>query len=99
MIRKMHTIIKKMNKFCDGYCKFLNASKTEREAVKYAVKAAEDKGFVEYKPGMTLKAGDKVYSNNRGKALILAVIGTEPLEKGARICAAHIDSPRLDLKQ
>lgn len=91
--------IKKMNKFCEGYCKFLNASKTEREAVKYAVKAAEDKGFVEYKPGMSLKAGDRIYSNNRGKSIILAVIGNEPLEKGARICAAHIDSPRLDLKQ
>ena len=91
--------IKKSNKFSEGYKKFLNAAKTEREAVKYAVSAAEEKGFVEYKPGMKLSAGDKIFYNNREKAIILAVIGTDSLAKGARICAAHIDSPRLDLKQ
>jgi len=91
--------VKKVFKFCDGYKEFLDEAKTEREAVKYAVKAAQDKGFTEYKPGMELKAGDKIYVNNRGKAVILAVIGTDPLENGAHICAAHIDSPRLDLKQ
>lgn len=91
--------IKKSNKFSEGYKKFLNVAKTEREAVKYAVSAAEEKGFVEYKPGMKLSAGDKIFYNNREKAIILAVIGTDSLAKGARICAAHIDSPRLDLKQ
>ena len=48
---------------------------------------------------MSLKAGDKIYFNNRGKAIILAIIGTEPIEKGVHLAAAHIDSPRLDLKQ
>ncbi len=91
--------IKKTNSFCEGYKEFLNLAKTEREANVYAIKAAEAKGFKEYKPGMGLRAGDKIYVNNRGKAVILAVIGTAPLEEGARICAAHIDSPRLDLKQ
>lgn len=91
--------IKKVNSFSEDYKKFLNAAKTEREAVKFAVKAAEEKGFKEYVPGMKLKAGDKIFSNNRGKALILAIIGSDPIESGARINAAHIDSPRLDLKQ
>ncbi len=91
--------VKKVNTFCEGYKKFLNAAKTEREANEYTIRAAQEKGFKEYKPGMGLSAGDKIYVNNRGKAVILAVIGTAPLEEGARICAAHIDSPRLDLKQ
>ena len=69
--------IKKSDKFCEGYKKFLNAAKTEREAVNYTVKLLEDHGFAEFKPGMGLKAGDKVYVNNRGKAVIMAVIGSE----------------------
>ena len=91
--------LKKCDKFSEGYKKFLNAAKTEREAVQFAVAAAEENGFVKLESGMKLKSGDKVYVNNRGKAIILAVIGKEPIEKGTRICAAHIDSPRLDLKQ
>lgn len=90
---------RKCDKFCESYKKFLDASKTEREAVFYAVHAAEEKGFRPYKPGEKLSAGDKIYVNNRGKAIILCVIGSEPLSEGIRICAAHIDSPRLDIKQ
>ena len=85
--------------YCKGYMSFLNESKTEREAVKNGIALAKKKGFVEYKSGMELKAGDKVYVSNRGKALMLAVIGKKPLEEGAVIAAAHVDSPRLDLKQ
>lgn len=81
------------------YMAYLNVSRTEREAVANAVKEAESFGFKEYTPGMKIKAGDKVYYNNRGKALILAVIGKESLENGAVIAGAHVDAPRLDLKQ
>ena len=77
----------------------MDAAKTEREAVEYTVKLLKDHGFIEFKPGMGLKAGDKVYVNNRGKAVIMAVIGGEGIKKGVKLCAAHIDSPRLDLKQ
>ncbi|MGN1087043.1 MAG: aminopeptidase [Porcipelethomonas sp.] len=91
--------IKKCDKFCEGYKAFLDAAKTEREAVEYTIKLIEDNGFVEYKPGMKLKAGDRIYRNNRGKAVMMAVIGKEDIKKGVRLCAAHIDSPRLDLKQ
>lgn len=85
--------------FCEKYKKFLDNAKTEREAVKSAVAMLEEKGFKEYKSGMKLAAGDKIYRNNRGKAVLMAIIGTEPIETGVRFCAAHIDSPRLDLKQ
>ncbi len=64
----------------------------------YTVAAAEKAGFRPLVPGMSLKAGDKVYRNNRGKSILLAVIGEESLNTGMNICAAHIDSPRLDLK-
>ncbi len=88
---------------CDAYCerykKFIDKNRTEREAVRGAVKLAEEKGFVSYKPGMALKAGDKIYKSVRGKALLLAVIGKKSMAEGANIAAAHIDSPRLDLKQ
>lgn len=85
--------------FCEDYKTFLDDAKTEREAVVKTVTLAEKCGFVEFKNGMSLKAGDKVYFNNRGKAVILAVIGKEPIENGVHLAAAHIDSPRLDLKQ
>ena len=91
--------IAKCDQFCEGYKDFLNQSKTEREAVKYAISTAERMGYVPFKKGMSLKAGDKVYYNNRGKAIVLAVIGKEDISKGVKICVAHIDSPRLDLKQ
>ena len=88
-----------MEDYCRGYMAFLNDARTEREAVKMAIEMAEDKGFVEYVDGMELKAGDKVYRNNRGKALMLAVIGKQSLENGTVIAGAHVDSPRIDLKQ
>lgn len=84
--------------YCEGYKKFLDAAKTEREAVKAAIKMAEDKGFVKFQIGKKYTAGDKVYVNNRGKTVAFAVIGKEAVEKGTNITAAHIDSPRLDLK-
>ena len=87
-----------VEEFCSGYKTFLGASKTERLAVKEALKLAKAYGFTEFDPTAKYAAGDKVYVNNRGKSLALAVIGTEPVEEGTRIAAAHIDSPRLDLK-
>ena len=85
--------------YCKDYMVFLNEAKTEREAVTEGIRLAEKKGFVPYKAGMELKAGSKIYSSNRGKALMLAVIGKKPLSEGSVIAAAHVDSPRLDLKQ
>ena len=84
--------------YCGEYMRYLNNSRTEREAVKNAIAEAEENGFVPYVPGMALKPGMKV-QNNRGKALLLAVIGTKSLAEGAVIAGAHVDSPRLDLKQ
>ena len=84
--------------FCEGYMGFLDAAKTEREAVERAVHLAEMNGFSAYDPGRRYQAGAKIYYNNRGKSVILAVIGRESLLHGARIVAAHIDSPRLDLR-
>ncbi|MBE6603177.1 MAG: aminopeptidase [Ruminococcaceae bacterium] len=86
-------------KYAKGYAAFLDAAKTEREAVCVSVKMAEEKGFKPYKMGASLKAGDKYYYNNRDKNLFLFVIGSEPIENGIRINAAHIDAPRIDLKQ
>ena len=88
-----------MEAYCTGYKQFLDAGKTERECVDRAVALAETAGFREYKRGMDLKAGDKVYRVNRGKSVMLAVMGRKGLEEGVNIGAAHIDSPRLDLKQ
>ena len=85
--------------YCREYMHFLNEARTEREAVRYAIEKAEYNGFKAYVPGMALKAGDRIYRSNRGKALMLAVIGTESLERGSVIAGAHVDSPRLDLKQ
>ncbi|MBP3584035.1 MAG: aminopeptidase, partial [Clostridia bacterium] len=83
-----------------GYAAFLDAGKTEREATAYAIKMAEAKGYTEYKLGEELKVGDKKYLNQHGKSLILFKVGENDLEcDGIRILAAHIDSPRLDLKQ
>ena len=87
-----------MNEYCKRYAAFMNACKTEREATAWATKAAEAHGFKPAVPGMEVKPGDKIYMNNRGKSFLIAVIGTEPLSEGANICAAHVDSPRLDLK-
>ncbi len=90
--------ISKADKFCEGYKEFLNTCKTERECNEYAIAKAEKAGFKPFDYTKEYKAGDKIYLNNRGKALILAVIGTQGLDKGVHIMASHIDAPRLDLK-
>ena len=87
-----------MEDYCKRYMTFMDACKTEREATTWAVAEAEKYGFKPFVPGMDAKPGDKIYYNNRGKAIALAVIGTESLAQGANICAAHVDSPRMDLK-
>lgn len=86
--------------FCRQYIDFLNKAKTERESVEELIKKAEQKGFVNFETiNGKLKPGDKVYLNNRGKTLMLAVIGEDPIEYGINAVGAHLDSPRLDLKQ
>ncbi|MDO5412336.1 MAG: aminopeptidase [bacterium] len=90
---------KTLEDYCLGYMEFLNNSRTEREAVNNAIAMAEERGFVAYAPGMELRPGMKLYRNNRGKALMLAVIGRKDLGHGAVIAGAHVDAPRLDLKQ
>ncbi len=85
-------------RYCKNYMEFLDRARTEREAAALTAELAEARGFVPYVPGMALKAGDKVYTVNRGKSVMLAVIGKKPLSEGALIAGAHIDSPRLDLK-
>ena len=87
-----------MDAYAHRYMDFMNACKTEREATTWAVQEAEKRGFKPYAIGMDAKPGDKIYYNNRDKSIALAVIGTESLAKGANICAAHVDSPRMDLK-
>ena len=85
--------------YCTGYKQFLDAGKTERECVDRAIAQAEAAGFRAYVRGMELKPGDRIYQVNRDKAIMLAVMGRKGLEHGVNIGAAHIDSPRLDLKQ
>ena len=88
-----------MDAYCAGYKQFLDAGKTERECVDRTIALAEASGFRPYIRGMELNPGDKVYQVNRGKAIMLAVMGKKSLADGVNIGAAHIDSPRLDLKQ
>ncbi len=86
--------------YCRGYMSFLDSAKTEREAVVSAVNMAKDAGYTEYVFGQKLKAGDKKYFVNHKKSVYLFSIGTNDINTdGIRIVAAHIDSPRLDLKQ
>ena len=92
-------IVKQAYEYAKGYAQFLDAAKTEREAVSASIAIAEKAGYHPYSFGMPMKAGDKFYYNNRDKNIYLFRIGTEPINNGIRITAAHIDSPRLDLKQ
>jgi len=85
--------------YCEEYKRYLDAAKTEREAVTSAIDLASKNGFNPLERGVKLQAGSKVYMDIGGKALILAVIGKKPLSEGVNIAAAHVDSPRLDLKQ
>ena len=75
--------------YCRGYMDYLNSSRMEREAVANAIALAEERGFVPFEPGMALRPGMKVYRSNRGKALLLAVIGEKPLGEG-EIGRAHV---------
>lgn len=90
--------LSEVQSYCEGYKAFLDEAKSEREAVTRAIQMAEKAGFVPFVRGTAYQPGDKVYMNNRGKAIIFAVIGTEPVENGVNLMTAHIDSPRLDLK-
>ncbi len=91
--------LKKADKFSDGYKEFLDKAKTEREAVSETVAMAEKCGFEKYESDKKYGEGDKFYFVNRKKAVILTVMGKRPLSDGIHLAAAHIDSPRLDLKQ
>ena len=92
--------IETMFRYADDYKTFLDSAKTEREAVKTLIAMAEKKGYRPYELGMELRVGGTYYYNNRGKNLFLFRIGSAPLDTdGIRIMAAHVDSPRLDLKQ
>ena len=87
-----------MGEYCKGYAAFMDACKTEREATTWTIAEAEKRGFKNLVPGMELKPGDKVYRSVHGKAIMLAVVGEKGLNEGSNICAAHVDSPRLDIK-
>lgn len=90
--------LKEVMEFVQGYKKFLADAKTEREFTENAIIAAKKKGFRPFNKNEKLKAGDKVYFNNRGKNVALFVIGKKPVEEGLNILGAHIDSPRIDIK-
>ena len=84
--------------YCEGYKEFLNEGKTEREFTAKAVELLKAAGYEPLDLSKSYKPGDKVYFVNRGKSIAMSTFGTAPLEKGVRLNAAHIDSPRLDLK-
>lgn len=95
--------LKEMEKLCEDYRHFLDDGKTERECVSQSVRIAEQAGYRNLadviEEGGKLTAGDKVYSVNMNKSIALFQIGRQPLEKGMAILGAHIDSPRMDIKQ
>lgn len=91
-------VVEEAYEYAKNYVKFLDASKTEREAVLESVRIAEAAGYRAWNFGDAINVGDKLYYNNRGKNIFLFRIGTENINNGIRITAAHIDSPRLDLK-
>jgi len=89
---------KEIFSFSEGYKKFLDIAKTEREFVNETVKVVEARGFKNAETLDVLRAGDKVYYLNRGKNIVLVIIGKEDIEKGANFVVSHVDVPRLDLK-
>ena len=95
--------MEKIEAFAKNYCAFLDHGKTERECVAQAVKAAQDAGFIDLrqatKEGRQLVPGDRVYVNWMNKSFMSFIVGSAPLEMGMNILGAHIDSPRLDVKQ
>ena len=92
-------VVKAAFDYADGYKRYLDAAKTEREAVKVSIAMLEEKGFRSYELGDAIKAGDRLYYNNRGKNLFAFTVGTKPINEGIRIAVAHVDAPRIDLKQ
>lgn len=95
--------VKEIFGFCEGYKKFISECKTERECIRRSIQMAEEHGYRNLKEIIaakeTIKSGDKVYADNMGKAIVLFNIGKKPIEEGLKILGAHIDSPRLDVKQ
>ncbi len=95
--------VKEIFGFCEGYEKFISECKTERECTRRSIQMAEEHGYRNLKEIIaakeTIKSGDKVYADNMGKAIVLFNIGKKPIEEGLKILGAHIDSPRLDVKQ
>lgn len=91
--------IEKAYGFCEGYKKFMDDAKIEIEAVRVAIEQLKEKGYKPFEIGKKYKAGERYYYDNHGKSLIFGTIGTRPIEKGVKILASHVDSPRLDLKQ
>lgn len=95
--------VKEIFGFCEGYKKFISECKTERECTRRSIQMAEEHGYRNLKEIIaakeTIKSGDKVYADNMGKAIALFNIGKKPIEEGLKILGAHIDSPRLDVKQ
>ena len=83
----------------EGYKRFLSECKTERECVDEVVRQAKAEGYKDLMSVKKVKAGDKLYVTNKGKAVVLFLVGNEPLAKGMKLLGAHIDSPRLDIKQ
>lgn len=90
--------VKEAADFCEGYKEFLDEGKTERECVKKAVTLLKEAGYTEFNPLGSYQPGDKVYTVNRGKAVIATTFGEKSVKEGIRMNGAHIDSPRLDLK-
>ena len=84
--------------YAEGYKKFLDESKTERDAVLEIARMAESKGFRAWTRDDTLRPGDKIYRINRYKGIMLAVIGSQSLAEGVRLTAAHLDAPRVDIR-
>ena len=91
--------IKKVMDFNEDYKHFISVGKTERACVKEAIALAEAKGFKNIKEMKSLQCGDKIYVVNKNKNIAVFIIGKKPMEEGMRVLGAHIDSPRLDIKQ
>lgn len=91
--------LNELNTLSDNYKKFISECKTERLCVKKSIELCQKAGFVDITTVKTLKSGDKVYAVNKNKNIAAFVIGDEPLTNGLNILGAHIDSPRIDLKQ
>ena len=88
----------KVFEFAEGYKKYLDLAKTEREFVVVTEKELKENGFIDINAKETLKEGDKVYFNNRDKNIIAIIIGKEDIKNGINMVVSHLDSPRLDLK-